>query len=67
VSGDEHAWEVANTLDTLRHFKLVSGRHLKAVALRDKFERKVGGMMQYRRPRALLRKLQKKEKKKAGG
>jgi hypothetical protein len=63
VSGEKHAWEVANTLDTLRHFKLVNGRHLKAVALRDKFERKVGGMTQYRRPRALLAKLRRLKKK----
>jgi hypothetical protein len=66
VSGDKNAWEVADTLDALRHFKLVNGRHLKSVTRRDEFERRVGGMLQYPRPRVLLRKIRKKEKKKIG-
>ena len=52
-----HAWKVAEALDDLRHFKLVNGLHVKAVTRRDEFERKVGGMIQYRRPRKLLEKL----------
>jgi len=65
VSGDDrNAWEVAETLDDLRHFKLVNGRHLKALGRRDRFEKKVSGMMQYRRPRALIAKLQRMKKKK---
>jgi hypothetical protein len=58
----KHAWDVPEALDELRHFKLVDGRHLKAVTRRDEFERKVGGMMQQPRPRALLAKLAKKKK-----
>ncbi len=50
----QHAWPVADLLDELKHFKLVDGRHLKSVARRDDFERRVGGLLQYPRPRRLL-------------
>ncbi len=49
VSGEKNAWEVAESLDALRHFPLVNRHHLKAVTRRDPFERKVGGLLQYRR------------------
>jgi len=61
--GSKHAWIVAEALDELRHFKLVDGRHLKAVIRRDPFERRAGALLQYRRPRALLEKLMKKKRK----
>jgi len=57
VSGTKNCWVVGEKLDELRHFKLVSGRHLKSVARRDPFERKLGSIGQYRKPRALLEKL----------
>jgi hypothetical protein len=49
-SGKKHAWEVAETLDELRHFRLVSRRQLKEVARRDPFERQAGTLQQYRKP-----------------
>ena len=49
-SGEKNAWEVPETLDSLRHFPLINGHHLKAVARRDPFERKAGGLHQYRSP-----------------
>ena len=61
--GSKHAWIVAEQLDELRHFRLVDGRHLKAVIRRDPFERRAGALLQYRRPRALLEKLEKKRRK----
>jgi hypothetical protein len=51
ASGRKHAWEVAETLDALRHFPLVNGHQVKLVARRDPFERKAGGLLQYRKPR----------------
>ncbi len=57
VSGKKNAWQVAERLDELPHFPLVRGRQLKAMLPRDPFERRVGAMLQYRRPRALLEKL----------
>ena len=62
AGGKKHAWDVPEALDGLRHFKLFSGRHLKAVTRRDEFERRVGGMLQYRRPKALLDKWARKKK-----
>ena len=62
VSGEKNAWAVAEALDELRHFKLIDGRHLRAVTRRDPFERRAGSLLQYRRPRALLEKLALKKK-----
>ena len=52
-SGEKHAWEVAETLDELRHFRLVDGHVLREVARRDPFERRAGRLLQYRKPRKL--------------
>ena len=49
-SGQKHAWEVAETLDDLRHFRIVSRRQLKEVTRRDPFERAAGILQQYRKP-----------------
>ena len=64
VSGTKNAWDLANGLDDLRHFSLLNGRHLKSVTRRDEFERRVGGLQQYRTPRALLDKLARLKKRK---
>lgn len=63
VSGTKNAWSVCEALDELRHFKLLDGRHLRAVTRRDPFERQAGSLLQYRRPRALLAKLERLKKK----
>jgi len=62
VTGEKNAWAVAEALDRLRHYPLMSARHLRAVLRRDPFERRAGALLQYRRPRALLEKLMKKKK-----
>jgi len=56
VSGKKNCWDVCEQLDELRHFRLVSGRHLKGVTRRDAFERRVNRLLQYPRPRALVEK-----------
>jgi hypothetical protein len=53
ASGTKHAWPVCEALDEVRHFHLVDPRHLKAVVRRDPFERRVGQLAQYPKPRAL--------------
>ena len=50
VNGEKNAWSVADALDGLRHFRLIEKKHLKAVTRRDEFERRVGSLLQYRRP-----------------
>jgi hypothetical protein len=47
----KNAWEVAEALDAVRHFRLVGRRQLRTVTRRDPFERRVGKMLQYRRPK----------------
>ena len=63
VTGEKNAWVVAEALDELRHFPLMNAHHLKAVLRRDPFERRVSGVLQYPRPRALLEKLARLKKK----
>jgi hypothetical protein len=58
VSGHKNAWSVCEALDELRHFSLVGKRQIREVTRRDPFERRVGSMLQYRRPAALVRKLE---------
>src|SRR5947208_4430594 len=53
VTGKKNAWVVGDLLDEMRHFPLVNGHHLKAVVRRDPFERRVGVLLQYRRPRGV--------------
>jgi hypothetical protein len=57
VSGTKHCWSVAEKLDEIRHFKLVNGHHLRAVARRDPFERRIAVLGQYRKPRLQAEKL----------
>jgi hypothetical protein len=63
VSGGKNAWQVAEELDALRHYPLAGGRHLKELTRRDEFERRIGNLLQYRRPRALVEKLARLKKK----
>jgi hypothetical protein len=62
VTGKKNAWVVCDLLDEMRHFPLLNGRHLKAVVRRDPFERRVGVLLQYRRPRALMDRLARSKK-----
>jgi hypothetical protein len=58
ASGTKNCWDVCERLDELRHFPLIDRRHAKNVTRRDPFERRVNRMLQYRRPRALVEKMQ---------
>jgi hypothetical protein len=51
VTNGKHAWDVAEALDELRHFKLFGRRELREVTRRDPFERRAGGLLQYRKPK----------------
>ena len=57
VSGTKNCWDVCERLDELRHFRLMSRRHLKLVSRRDPFERRVNRMLQWKRPRVLVEKM----------
>ena len=62
VCGKKNAWAVPERLEELPHTRLVSRRQERTLARRDPFERRVGAMLQYRRPRALLEKLARKKR-----
>ncbi len=51
VTGEKNAWDVAQALEDIRHFKLMNGRQLKTLTRRDPFERRLGALLQYRKPR----------------
>ncbi len=53
VSGEKNAWQVAETLEEIRHFRLVNRREERTLARRDLFERRIGALLQYRKPRSL--------------
>jgi hypothetical protein len=63
VTGTKNAWAVAEALDELKHFPLVNGHHLKDVTRKDPFERRAYALLQYRRPKALVEKLERLKKK----
>ncbi len=50
VTADEGAWDLVDVLEELRHFKLVSPAQARRLTRRDPFERRVGALLQYRRP-----------------
>jgi hypothetical protein len=50
VTADKGAWDLVDILEELRHFKLVSPAQARRLTRRDPFERRVGALLQYRRP-----------------
>lgn len=51
VTPEDGAWDMIDTLEALRHYKLVSRAQERRLTRRDPFERVVGNLLQYRRPR----------------
>jgi hypothetical protein len=47
----EDAWDLVDHLEALRHYDLMEPRHVRTLVRRDPFERKVGALLQYRRPK----------------
>jgi len=62
VRGEKNAWQVPERLEELAHTRLMNRRQEKALVRRDPFERRVGALLQYRRPRALLEKLARRKR-----
>jgi hypothetical protein len=50
VSAPKGAWTVAERLDALPHYDLLSRAEERSLVRRDPFERKVGALLQHRRP-----------------
>jgi hypothetical protein len=50
ATSEEGAWDLVDALEATRHYPLISRAHVRALTRRDPFERRVGGLLQYRRP-----------------
>ena len=51
VTGEDGVWDLIEALEATPHYRLVSPAQVRALTRRDPFERRVGGLLQYRRPR----------------
>jgi hypothetical protein len=51
VTGLDGAWNIAEKLDEIRHYPLVSRAQIKRLVRRDPFERKVAMLVQYEKPK----------------
>jgi len=56
VTGTEGAWNVAEKLDEIRHYDLVSRAQEKMLVRRDPFEREVAMLTQYKKPKVPAKK-----------
>jgi hypothetical protein len=63
VTPEDGAWELIDALEATRHYKLVSRAQARALTRRDPFERHVGGLLQYRRPKKASARARAKRKK----
>lgn len=55
AAGEKDAWEVAEMLEDVRHYRLVTRAQARRLTRRDPFERMVGALLQYRKPRKRIR------------
>ena len=51
VTAEDGAWDLIDNLEASRHYRLMSKAQLRSLVRRDPFEREVGNLLQYRRPR----------------
>ena len=51
VTAEKGAWDLVDELEATQHYKLMSPAQVRSLLRRDPFEREVGNLVQYRRPR----------------
>jgi len=51
VTAEDGAWDLVDNLEAMRHFDLMRRAQTRSLIRRDPFEREVGNLLQYRRPR----------------
>jgi len=51
VTAEDGAWDLVDNLEAVRHYKLMSRAQARSLIRRDPFEREVGSLLQYRRPK----------------
>jgi hypothetical protein len=56
VTSADGAWDLVDNLEAIRHYKLMTAAQSRSLIRRDPFEREVGSLLQYRRPKKKLKK-----------
>jgi len=51
VTAEDGAWDLVDALEATQHYKLMTPAQARSLIRRDPFEREVGNLLQYRRPR----------------
>jgi len=51
VTAGDGAWDLVDHLEATRHYKLMTPAQARSLLRRDPFEREVGNLLQYRKPR----------------
>jgi hypothetical protein len=51
VTAEDGAWDLVDNLEATRHYKLMTPAQARSLIRRDPFEREVGNLLQYRRPK----------------
>ena len=51
VTAKDGAWDLVDHLEATRHYKLMTPAQTRSLLRRDPFEREVGNLLQYRKPR----------------
>ena len=52
VTAEDGAWDLVDHLEATRHYKLMTRAQTRSLMRRDPFEREVGNLLQYRKPKA---------------
>jgi hypothetical protein len=56
VTAEDGAWNLIDALEATRHYKLMTRAQTRSLVRRDPFERAVGNLLQYQRPRKTKKK-----------
>jgi hypothetical protein len=51
ITNGKNCWDIAEALDEMPHYALVSARQAKLLRRRDELERRIGTLLEHRRPR----------------
>ena len=51
VTAEDGVWQLIDALEATRHYQLMTGTGVRSLIRRDPFEREVGNLLQYRRPK----------------
>ena len=51
VTGEDGAWDLVDELEAARHYDLMTRAQARSLVRRDPFEREVGNLLQYKKPK----------------